>query len=423
MALPDCSTASRTDRQGVDPAGADAVTAAVTGRPARWLIICAIVLIAANMRPAVASVGALLGRIQPGLGMSGTVAGVLTTLPALCFAVFGALAPLAARRYGAERMLCGGVAMLVAGLLARAAAPGVATFILASAFALAGIAATNVLLPVLVKHHFPDRVGPMTGLYSMVLTLGTATAAAATVPLTHAIGHGWRAGIGLWALLAAMALTASLGLLPIRPLPRRGRASATRIGASQLRRSPVAWSLAVFFGMQSLSAYAILGWLPRIFTDAGFSPTTAGLLLALTQLVPVPLALALPALAARTGDQRPYVAGLVACYVVGYVGLIAAPASGAVLWAVLIGVGSASFPLALTMIGLRSRTSAGTSALSGFTQGIGYLLAAAGPLLMGVLYEVTGGWTVPLIVLGVFLVPQLVGGLFAGRPRVVEDDL
>jgi CP family cyanate transporter-like MFS transporter len=174
-------------------------------------------------------------------------------------------------------------------------------------------------------------------------------------------------------------------------------------------------------GTQSLQAYVVFGWLAKIFASAGFSSSTAGLLVSLVVAMGMPIAFFLPTLAGRTRDQRPYVVLLVGCYLVGYLGLLVAPHAGALVWALLIGIGGGAFPLALLMVGLRARTPAGTAGLSGFVQSIGYLIAAVGPLLVGVLHDATGGWLVPIVFLLVMLVPQLFGGLVAGRNRYIED--
>jgi CP family cyanate transporter-like MFS transporter len=181
--------------------------------------------------------------------------------------------------------------------------------------------------------------------------------------------------------------------------------------------------MALFFGLQSLQAYAVFGWFAQVYRDAGFSAGTAGLLLGVVSGMSIPLSFWLPAWAARMTNQTWLIVALVACYPVGYLGLVLAPVRGAWLWAVLVGTGAAVFPVALTLIGLRSRTSEGTAALSGFTQSVGYLLAAVGPFGMGLLYDLSGGWTVPLVVLSLLVVPQLVAGLAVSRPSYLEDQL
>ncbi len=192
------------------------------------LLVLGVVLAAINLRPAITSLGALLEEVRDGLGMSGSVAGVLTSVPPFCFAVFGFTAPRLARRYGPGAIVGAGMVAITAGLLIRPFAGGTAAFLAASALALMGIAVSNVLMPVIVKRYFPDRVGTMTGLYSMALALGTAFAAAATVPMTEALGGSWRLGLALWAIPAAVAVLPWLGLVRDRGAGEPGATAALR---------------------------------------------------------------------------------------------------------------------------------------------------------------------------------------------------
>ncbi|MFD9435114.1 CynX/NimT family MFS transporter [Streptomyces sp. NPDC060002] len=406
------------------------------------LLVVGIVLAALNLRPAITSLGALLEEVRDGLGMSGSVAGLLTSVPPLCFAVFGVMAPRLARRFGPGAVVCAGMVAITAGLLLRPYAGGTAGFLAASALALMGIAVSNVLMPAIVKRHFPDRVGTMTGLYSMALALGTATAAAVTVPMTEALGGSWQTGLALWAGLAAAAV------LPWLPLARdrgtapdgtgtagerqqRGPRSAPQAparaaqpSAAPLRvtRSRTAWALAVFFGLQATAAYITMGWMPQIFRDAGVPASTAGLLLAVTMAMGVPLAFVIPRVATRLPHQGPIVLALGGCGLVGYAGLYLAPAGGAWAWALLLGIANCAFPLALTMVGMRARTGAGVAQLSAFAQSTGYLISIPGPLLVGVLYQHSGGWGLPLALMAALMVPQTVVGVLAGRDRTVEEE-
>lgn len=393
-------------------------------------MVLGIVLTALNLRPAITSLGALLEEVRDGLGMSGSVAGLLTSVPPLCFALFGVMAPRLARRFGPGAVVCAGMAAITAGLLLRPYVGSTAGFLAASALALMGIALSNVLMPVIVKRWFPDRVGSMTGLYSMALALGTASAAAVTVPMTEVLGGSWQTGLAVWAALAALAV------LPWIPFVRdRGRDGGAAPGASaqekharveapklRITRSRTAWALAVYFGLQATGAYITMGWMAQIFRDAGVHAGTAGLLLAVTMVMGVPLAFVIPRLATRLPHQGPIVLALGACGLVGYAGLYLAPVAGSWAWALLLGVSNCSFPLALTMVGMRARTSAGVAQLSGFAQSTGYLISIPGPLLVGVLYQHSGGWGLPIALMAGLMIPQMAVGVLAGRNRTVEDE-
>lgn len=420
------------------------------GKPPAWvlrLVVAGLVLAALNLRPAITSLGALLEEVQNGLHMSGSVAGVLTSVPPLCFAVFGLAAPRLAQRFGAAAVVCAGMVAITAGLALRPFAGGTAAFLAASALALMGIAVSNVLMPVIVKRWFPDRIGSVTGLYSMALSLGTAVAAAATVPMTQALGGGWRTGLAVWAALAATAVLPWIPLVRDRgtdtappttgaratgttaQVPGTVRAAGTaqapgtaRGGAPRVARSRTAWALACFFGLQATGAYITMGWMPQIFRDAGVPAGTAGVLLAVTMVMGVPLAFVIPRLAARLRTQGPIVLALGLCGLTGYTGLFLAPAAGAWAWALLLGISNCAFPLALTMIGMRSRTGAGVVRLSAFAQSTGYLISIPGPLLVGVLYQHSGGWGLPLALMAGLIVPQMAAGVLAGRDRTIEDE-
>ncbi|MBG0856380.1 CynX/NimT family MFS transporter [Streptomyces spinoverrucosus] len=423
----------------VPPTRAGRRTAPGTSPARAWttrLVVVGIVLSALNLRPAITSLGALLEEVRDGLGMSGSVAGVLTSVPPLCFAVFGVMAPRLARRFGPGAVVCAGMVAIAAGLLVRPYAGGTAGFLAASALALMGIAVSNVLMPVIVKRWFPDRVGSMTGLYSMALALGTSLAAAVTVPITEALGGSWQSGLALWAALAAAAVVPWIPFVRDRGGVRdRGSASAETPGrephareeataapALRITRSRTAWALAVFFGLQATAAYITMGWMAQIFRDAGVPAGRAGLLLAVTMVMGVPLALVIPRLATRLPQQGPIVFALGVCGLAGYAGLYVAPAGGAWAWALLLGVSNCAFPLALTMVGMRARTGAGVAQLSAFAQSTGYLISIPGPLLVGVLYQHSGGWGLPLALMAALMVPQMAVGFLAGRDRTVEDE-
>ncbi|QGN50584.1 MFS transporter [Micromonospora sp. WMMD558] len=388
------------------------------------LVLVGMLLVAVNLRAVVTSLGALLDEVRTGLGLSGTMAGLVTTLPTIAFAGLGALTPWLVRRVAPARVLVVAMAALAAGQVLRAVTGSALVFVLTSALALAGIAVANILLPMLVKQHFPHRTGLVTGAYTMALTAGTTVAAASAVPIAHAFGS-WRVGLGVWAGLAAVAV------LPWVPLALRARAAARRAtptasAAPRLRirpaRTRLGWAMAVYFGAQSLSGYAIMGWLAQLFRDAGYQPEAAGLLLAGVTALGVPIALLMPTLAGRMRTLRPLVLSLTAASTLAYLGLALSPHDGALLWVTLLALGQGAFPLILTTIGLRARTAEGTVALSAFAQSTGYVIAALGPLLVGVLYEATGGWAAPIGFLLVALTVQTGAGLLIARPRYVEDE-
>jgi CP family cyanate transporter-like MFS transporter len=386
-------------------------------------VLIGLVLLSLNLRPAAVSVGPVLTEVRDALGMSAATAGLLTSLPVLAFAVFGALAPWAARRIGPHRVTLVGLVAVAAGLLGRAWVSHEAAFLLLSLVALGGMAMANVLIPSLVKRHYPDRVGPLTAVYTTALALGLTSALVLTVPIAQAFGS-WRAGLAAWAVLAILAVIPWLGLAShdapdpdAIPSPNR----AVRFG--DVARTPIGLAMAAFFGLQSLQAYAVFGWFATLWRDAGFSAAQAGALVGLVAATSIPLAAWAPRAVARPGNQRTVLFGIMLLYPVAYGGLALAPHSLAVLWAVLLGAATTTFPMVLTLIGLRAATPEGTAALSSFTQATGYLLAAVGPFGVGVLHDASDGWTVPLVALSALVLPMLALGAYVSRPAAVEDQL
>jgi CP family cyanate transporter-like MFS transporter len=380
------------------------------------LLGLAVVLIALNLRPAITSIGPMLDEMRASLGASAAWAGVVTTLPGLCFAGAGLTAPLLARRWGMGPTLSGALSLLAAGLVLRVL-DGPLVVLGGTLVVTAGIALANVLIPVVIKDSFPAKIGLMTGVYTAALQGGGALGSAVTPPLADGLG-GWRAALGGWAVLGVIALV----VLTFATRRRvSGEAQSTRpLGEHRsMLRSPLAWTVTLFFGLQAFVAYVVMGWLPQVLMDAGVSRGDAGLLLGLISILAVPISLTVPAMAVRQGSQSWWIAGLGAFCFAGILGLVLAPGASPLLWSVLVGIGMSVFSLALTVIALRARTGEETARLSGMAQGFGYLLAALGPFLFGILHELTGSWTVPLVmVLGVIVV-QTGFGTFAGRRRFV----
>lgn len=390
----------------------------------RTLVTVAVLLLAINLRPVVNALGAVVPELRDATGLPASTTGLLLSLPTLAFAVMGLLAPSLAGRVGAHRTVVIALTALMVGQLVRAAVPGVPALFAGSLLALAGIAVANVLMPGLVRLHFPDRIPTITAAYTTLLTIGGAAAAGLTLPVQRGLGGDWRLGIGLWAATAAIALIP--WLLLVRKSeggPAGTSGPGTRLRLRTLARTRVAWALALYFGCQSLVAYVVFGWLAEILVSSGMTDTAAAAQVSISIAVGIPLAAAVPPLIGRSRRPGVIVIALAGCYLLAFVGLTASPTSPVVLWSVLIGVGTGAFPLALTLIALRARTGLATTSLSAFTQCAGYLFASMGPLGFGLLFDLSGTWDVPLIALSVVVLIQMVAGLVAVRPRYVEDEL
>jgi MFS transporter, CP family, cyanate transporter len=389
---------------------------AQSGRPRlrSFLLVSGIVLLAANLRPALTGVAPLIGQIRTDTGMSNGVAGLLTTLPLLAFGLLSPVAACLARRFGMERVLLAGLLVLAAGILLRWA-EALAALFLGTVVLGAAIAVANVLLPSLVKREFPGRVGLMTSVYTTSLGISAAFAAGVSVPLAQLTDTGWRGALAVWAvpaLLAGIAWLPQLGRSdhPADPSPRSSP------GVRDLWRSSLAWQVTLFMGLQSLAYYVTLTWLPEILQAEGMDAARAGWMLGLSQAVAIVTMFLAPVIAERRPSQRGIVVVAVGTSGAGVLGLLVAGSTASTLWVVLLGLGQgASFSLALTFFALRSPDPGHAAALSGMAQSIGYLLSAGGPFLFGVLRDVTGAWKVPLLLLLTVTVCLLITGIGAAR--------
>jgi MFS transporter, CP family, cyanate transporter len=426
-------------------------------RPGGGGLVAALVLVALNLRPAIASVPPVLPDIQRDLGLSGTAAGVLTALPVVCLGLFAPAAARLAGRFGVERVVAGALVVLGAGTLARAAG-GVAGLYAATFLAGAGLAVGGALLPGIVKAHFPgDRAATVTGLYTTGLAGGALLAAALTVPLRNLFGGAWAPALAVWALpaVAALAVWRQVAMLPglTRPAPAAvepglaepGAAGAGAAGAAAELgpaaagpagrgpagraspaggglpwRSGLAWRVTLYTGLQSLLFYASLTWLAPLYQAHGWSAERAGALLAVFSLAQLVSTLGLPVLADRTGDRRPWIALSVGSCTAGLLALAVAPLAAPWLVAAVIGFGTGGqFAMALTLLVDAAADAEASRRLSGMAFLVGYLLAAAGPAAVGGLYDATGGFAVAFLALTVIGVVTLALGVSVRRGQVV----
>jgi CP family cyanate transporter-like MFS transporter len=378
-----------------------------------------IALVAANLRPALVSVGPVLTDIRGELGLSGTGASLLTSLPVICLGLLAPTAPALARRWGVERMISLVLAVLVLALLLRVTA-GPAVLFAGTVIGAGAIAVANVLIPALIKRHFAGHAGAMTGVYTMALSGAAAVAAGSTVPIGEASGHGWRGGLVFWAFPAAIAL---LVWTLFTWAADRSAATTPATGPTvdgSLLRDRLAWQITLYFGLQSLSFYSVLSWLPSIYRDHGYSPAAAGLLLSISAFAQLPVTLVLPHFAARASDQRWYAVACAVLTGLGLAGVLLAPTAAPYAWVVVLGLGQGgSFGVGLLLFSVRTRSIQATARLSAQAQTVGYLLAAAGPLLVGAVHDATGSWTIPLALLLALLLPQCAFGALASAQRFV----
>ncbi|WP_336602584.1 MFS transporter [Paraburkholderia bengalensis] len=390
-------------------------------------LAASLVLIAFSLRTPITSVGPILIDAVRATHLTPAGASMLTTLPSLCFGLFGPLAPMLSRRLGSERALLVLLVLVTAGIALRVV-PSWQILYVGQVIACFSIGLMNVLLPGIVKRDFPDHVALMTGLYSASMAVGAATAAGATAPVANAIarvlgdtgGNAWAWALALWALPAALAFLMWLGQLP----PVESHAGRGNRVVRGLWRDPLAWQVTLFMGSQSSLAYIVFGWLPTVWRMRGMSAVDAGLMLSLSVIAQAAASLMLPFLISRVRDQRVVNVVALTLTAVSLVGCFFAPLSTMWGWTLLLGVAQgSSFMLALTVIGLRSTDSHVAAQLSSMVQGVGYLLASTGPFIAGTLLRATGS-LVSLAVLCVALCAISAGfGYAAGRREHVNVQL
>jgi MFS transporter, CP family, cyanate transporter len=386
------------------------------GRSGQALLVWGLLVVAANLRPSLTGVGPVLDRVQADLGLTPAVAGLLSTLPLLAFAVVSPAVPRLAARWGPERLLWGALVVLTLGIAVRWI-PTPAGLFGGTVLIGAGIAVGNVLLPSLIKRDFPTRVGLLTSAYATVMGAVAAVASGVAVPIGQMAPGGWRTALGCWIVLA---LAVVVLLLPRLRTSRP--ASEATLGHRLPWGSALAWAVTAFMGLQSLGFYVVVTWLPQVLQDTGVGAATAGWLLFLFQAVAVVTGLAAPAAMRWARDQRAVAAVSSAIVLVGYLGLLAAP-GWALLWSAVLGLGGgACLVLALAFLGLRAQDAAAAGALSAMAQSIGYLLAAVGPVVFGLLHAVSSGWTVPITLMCVAAAGQVIVALAAGRGTVPRAD-
>ena len=394
------------------------------------LAVVGVLLVAACLRPAITSVGPVLDRIGATHGLSRGTEGLLAALPLLAFAAVSPLTHRLGLRLGMDRTVLAALGLLIIGILLRSSGGSVLLWIGTLLIGVA-IAINNVLVPAVVKRDFGGRIAAVTGAYTAIMNTFAAIASGIAVPLAGVDlgggpGHdhdGWRTSIGIWAVLTAIGLVFWIARM-------RSTGDVTNTVPATLAptgphhsvwRSPLAWQVTITMGLQSTVFYTMVNWLPSIEADAGVSPATAGLHLFLYQAIGILAALAASALMGRTRDQRLVASMINIPILAALAGMIIFPKLLAV-WAVLAGLTSGgSITVALALIGLRTRLAADTARLSGMAQGVGYLLAAGGPVAAGWLRQAIGSWTAVIMMLVVLTVLQGAAAYLAGRNRFVGE--
>lgn len=384
----------------------------------KLMLIFAIVFVGMNLRPALISVGPLIDSLRTGLGLSALALGTLLTLPILCFGAFAPLAPSLLRFQSAERLLLLNLLALVLGIGLRSTL-GVFGLFAGTLVVGFSISVVMVLLPSIIKRHFPQQAGMMMGVYTTALALGAAIAAGVTVPLEQLPGSDWRWALAFWLVPAIVAIVvwwpqAGSGEHP------QGRAHAA---APRLRGNWLAWQVTLFMGAQGAIAYCIFGWLPLILIDRGLTPVKAGFVLASLMTVQLSTSLGGPWLATRGRDQRLATLAMMLLVLVGLMGMLYGNISAVYVWSTIFGLGfGGMFSIAMALLVLRSPNPQIAASLSGMAQGVGYSLAAMAPLVVGFLHDHTGNWNAVAVFFCLLIGGAIWSGLLASRAMHIETD-
>lgn len=383
------------------------------------LIILGIIVIAANLRTPLTSVSPLVSLIRDDLHISNTSAGLITTVPLLAFALLSPLVPKLGQRYGIERIIMIALLFLTVGIVIRSLS-GAANLFIGTAILGFAIAVCNVLLPSIIKRDFPNKIGSMTGIYSISMNLCGAIATGISVPLAVNAGLKWQGSLGIWGILSFVSILCWLPQL--RNQTKQTTTSSQQMANNDVNvwKSLIAWQVTLFMGIQSMVFYVLIAWLPEILKQQGIDPNQSGWYLSIMQLVMLPFAFIVPVIAGRMSSQRFLVVITTFLLLTGTIGLLYGSPNMILLWIIMLGIGGGfAFSLAMMFFGLRTENAHQAAKLSGMAQSIGYLFAAVGPALIGYLHDATNSWNLPLfILLGASVLLFLVG-IGAARNRFV----
>ncbi|WP_418037610.1 CynX/NimT family MFS transporter [Paenibacillus xylanilyticus] len=384
-------------------------------------IILGIIVIAANLRTPLTSVGPLVSLIRDDVQISNTLAGLITTLPLLAFALLSPLVPKLGRMYGVERIILIALIFLTVGIVIRSLS-GAANLYIGTAILGFAIAICNVLLPSIIKRDFPNKMGSMTGLYSISMSLSGAIASGISVPLAVNAGLKWQGALGIWGILSFVSILCWLPQLSNHTRQTATTSQQKDSNDVNVWRSLLAWQVTLFMGIQSMVFYVLIAWLPEILKQQGIDSNQSGWYLSIMQLAMLPFTFLVPVIAGRMSSQRLLVVITSTLLLTGTLGLLNGSSDIILLWIIILGIGGGfAFSLSMMFFGLRTENAHQAAELSGMAQSIGYLLAAVGPALIGYLHDATNSWKWPLfILLGASVLLFLVG-IGAARNRFVGN--
>lgn len=389
----------------------------------QWILLAGILFIASTIRSPLTSVGPIIGSIRDQLQISNSLAGFLTTIPLLAFAIVSPFAPRISKRFGLASTLFYALLILMVGILMRS--EGSSSLLLIGTFLIGvGIAFANVLLPSLLKLSFPLHIGLMTGLYSVSMNISATLASGIAAPIANQTSYGWQGALGIWGIITFLAIIVWIPQVRKKPESEKEISKNVKVHVkTPLWKSPIAWSITFFMGLQSFLFYTTSSWIPVILQSTGFTDEAAGWMLSLVQFAQLPMLFIIPVVADKVRNQGALVIAILVCYLIGYGGVQFGSENLTALWMIFIGLGGGSaFGLSMMFFTLRTSTPEQAASLSGMAQSFGYLLAAVGPVLFGYLHDWTGSWTVPLYIFMVIAFFIFLAGMYAAKDRVISQE-
>lgn len=387
---------------------------------AGWLLLIGIVLIGANLRVPITSVGTLMSFIREDLDISNAVAGLVTTLPLIAFAILSPFAPKIANRIGMQWTIALSMVVLIIGIAIRSVT-GIGFLFIGTLLIGLAISIGNVLIPGIIKMNFPYRIGVMTGIYAVFMNIFGALGSGLSVPISGIGNMGWQGALGIWGLLTIAAFVVWL------PQLRKQQKASSKITIkpkqkTKLWRSPLAWSVTLFMGGQSLVFYTLIAWMPDILSTIGYDASSAGWMVFLMQTAIIPTTFVVPVIAEKLKNQVGLAIGTALLFTTGFLGLLSGSMLLVPLWAILLGIaGGSGFSLSMVFFTLRTKDGKEAVELSGMAQSFGYMLAAVGPVFAGVLYDIGGGWTLPLLFLLFISMIILLAGIVSGKEGTIAE--
>jgi len=388
----------------------------------KTLIILGIIFISFNLRAPITAVGSLVNMIQAEYALSGGALGFITTLPLIAFAIVSPFVAKCSRKFGYGKSMLGGLFFIMAGEIIRSYTNSIGLFV-GTAFLGIGIAIGNVLIPSIIKTKFPSNIGIMSSVYVSGMCIFAAVGAGISIPLAKGLNLGWKNSLASWLILTIITLFVWLPQLKSKQNTAPTTKNIIEGKSTSIWKSSTAWWVTLFMGTQSLLFYSLVAWLPTIIVSKGTSVSFSGNMAFLFQITAIPSTLIIPILCDKFTKQRGLVMFVCILYLSGMILFLFAESQIIILLSILflaLGMGG-TISLSIAFISLRSPNAKKTSELSGMSQSGGYLLAAVGPILMGIIYDKLHTWTLPILIFCSLIVLIAFFGYFAGNNVLTEE--